>query len=79
MFDEEDVKKAVNQERRGDKRGKYKPLHRNPRTEKDLTNIFNYGTEIELVRYLEAHELPDGSADSERIVKLFREHAAKRR
>jgi hypothetical protein len=79
MFDEEDVKKAFDRELRREKRGKYKPLSRNIRTEKDLQKIFDYGTELELVKYLAAHEMPDGSVESERIVKLFRAHAAKRR
>jgi hypothetical protein len=79
MFDEKDAEKAASQELRRDKRGKHKPLPRNARTERDLKNIFDYGTELELVKYLEAQGLPDGSAESERIVKLFREHAGRLR
>jgi len=79
MFDEEEVKKSFSQEVRRDKRGKYKPLPRNRQTESAIKKIFEFGTELELVRYLEEQGLPDGSEQSVEIVKLFREHDAKRR
>jgi hypothetical protein len=81
VFTDEDSKAAFEQgqRREKDKKGKYKPLPRNRRTESEIKKIFDFGTEIELVRYLAAHELPDGSEESVQLVKLFREHAARRR
>ena len=81
IFDEEDAQSAFDpgKRREKDKKGKYKPLHRNKRTEAEIGKIFDFGTEIELVRYLAQHEMPDGSEESAQLVKLFREHARKRR
>jgi hypothetical protein len=80
VFDEEDAKSAFTQAQRSekDKKGKYKLLPRNRRTEAEIKKIFDFGTEIELVRYLAEHGLPDGSEKSQQLVKLFREHAGKR-
>lgn len=80
-FDKEDAKSAFSQAQGGEKnkKGKYKPLPRNRRTEAEIRKIFDFGTEIELVRYLAEHGLPDGSDESMQLVKLFREHGGKRR
>jgi hypothetical protein len=79
MSDKKDIEDTVRQERRREQSGKYKPLPRNAQTERELKKIFDLGTELELVKYLEEQGLPDGSEQSARIVKLFREHGAKRR
>jgi len=80
-FDNEDAQSAFDQGKRGnkEKKGKYKPLRRNKRTEAEIKKLFDFGTEIELVRYLAEHGLPDGSEESVQLVELFREHARRRR
>jgi len=63
---------------RREKTGKYKALPRNKQTERELKRIFDYGTEVELTKYLRASGVADGSKRFAEIVKLFREHGGKR-
>jgi hypothetical protein len=43
-----------------------------------LKRIFDYGTEVELTKYLRENGVADGSKQFAEIVKLFREHGGKR-
>jgi len=58
---------------------KYVPLPRNRRTEAALLRIFEHGTERELMQYMRENGLKDENPRFAEIVKLFREHAGKRR
>ena len=59
--------------------GKFQPLPSNRQTERDLQRIFDHGTETELTSFLRKNGVPDGSERFVRLVKLYREHVAKRR
>jgi len=79
MFQDEEIRKARQEEKRREKRGKYKPsLPRDKQTELEIQKIFNYGTERELMTFLRKNGVPDGSERFVQIVKLFREHGGKR-
>jgi hypothetical protein len=78
MSDEKEIREVVQGEKRSEKAGKYKPLPRNKRTETAIAQIFENGTERELMRFLRASGLPDDAPRFAEIVKLFREHAGKR-
>jgi len=78
MSDEKDIREVVQGEKRSEKAGKYKALPRNKRTELAIAQIFENGTERELMRYLRASGVPDESPRFAEIVKLFREHGGKR-
>jgi hypothetical protein len=43
-----------------------------------LKRIFDYGTEVELTKYLRENGVADGSKRFAEIVKLFREHGGTR-
>lgn len=77
MFEEDEIRNSLEKERRREKTGKYKPLPRNRQTEKELKRIFDYGTEVELTKYLRENGVVDGSKRFAEIVKLFREHGGK--
>ncbi|HKO05718.1 MAG TPA: hypothetical protein VJW51_13265 [Candidatus Acidoferrales bacterium] len=78
MPDERDIRELMGEEKRSEKSGKYKPLARNRRTEREIAKIFESGTETELMRYLRGNGLKDESPRFAAIVKLFREHAGRR-
>jgi hypothetical protein len=78
MSDEKEIKEVVRREKRPEKAGKYKPLPRNRQTERDITELFDHGTERELMQFLRASGLNDDSPRFAEIVKLFREHGGKR-
>jgi hypothetical protein len=78
MPDEKEIKEVVRREKRPEKAGKYKPLPRNRQTERDITELFDHGTERELMQFLRASGLNDDSPRFAEIVKLFREHGGKR-
>jgi hypothetical protein len=78
MFEEDEIRDSLEKERRGEKTGKYKALPRNKQTERELKRIFDYGTEVELTKYLRENGVADGSKRFAEIVKLFREHGGKR-
>lgn len=52
---------------------KYVPLPRNKETEDAMLDIFDYGTERELMQYLRRNGLKDENPRFAQIVKLFRE------
>ena len=79
MFEDKEIQKARAEEKRQEKSGKYKPLSRNKQTELEVQRIFDYGTEQELMSFLRKNGVPDESERFVQIVKLFREHAGKRR
>ena len=78
MSDEKEIREVAQGEKRSEKAGKYKPLPRNRRTEVEIAQIFENGTERELMRYLRANGVLDDSARFAEIVKLFRERGGKR-
>jgi hypothetical protein len=78
MPDEKEIREVARQEKRSEKTGKYKPLPRNKQTETEIAQIFENGTERELMRFLRASGLQDDSPRFAEIVRLFREHAGKR-
>jgi len=78
MFEDDEIRNSLEKERRREKAGKYKPLPRNKQTERELKRIFDYGTEVELTKYLRENGVADGSKRFAEIVKLFREHGGKR-
>jgi hypothetical protein len=78
MSEEKEIREVVREERRSVKTGKFKALPRNKQTEADLARIFENGTERELMKYLRENGLNDDEPRFALIVKLFREHAAKR-
>ena len=61
------------------KPGNNTPLPRNRQTEREIAQIFEHGTERELMQYLRENGLTDGSPRFVEIVKLFHEHGGKRR
>lgn len=79
MFEDEEIRKAREAEKRQEKSGKYKPLARNKRTELEVQRIFDYGTERELMNFLRKNGVPDESERFAQIARLFREHGGKRR
>lgn len=72
MSDDKEIREVVQGEKRPEKAGKYKPLPRNKRTEIAIAQIFENGTERELMRYLRENGVADDSARFAEIVKLFR-------
>jgi len=79
MSDDRDIHNLIGEEQRAERTGKYKPLPRNKKTEREIARIFECGTESELMRFLRGCGLKDESPRFAQIVKLFREHAGKRR
>ena len=57
---------------------KYVPLPRNRGTENAMLDIFDYGTERELMQYLRKSGLKDENPRFGQIVKLFRERGPRR-
>lgn len=79
MPDDKEIREVIREEKRSEKTGKYKTLPRNRQTENAIAEIFEKGTKRELMQFLRASGLQDDSARFAEIVKLFREHAGKRR
>jgi hypothetical protein len=79
MPDEREIHDLMGEEKRSERAGKYKPLPRNRRTEREIAKIFDFGTETELMRFLRRSGLKDESPRFAEIVKLFREHAGQRK
>jgi hypothetical protein len=79
MSDDRDIQDLMGKEKRAEPAGKYKPLPRNKRTEREMARIFEHGTEAELTRFLRASGLKDESPRFAEIVKLFRVHAGRRK
>jgi hypothetical protein len=79
MPDDKEVKDVIRQEKHSEKTGKYKPLPRNRQTEREIAEIFDHGTERELMRYLRENGLSDDAPRFAQILKLFREHGGKQR
>lgn len=79
MADDKEIKDLIREEKRSEKAGKYTPLPRNRQTEREIAQIFEHGTERELMQYLRENGLTDGSPRFVEIVKLFHEHGGKRR
>ena len=77
MADEKDVREVLQQEKRSEPSGKYKPLLRNKQTERDIARIFEHGTEQELTTFLRESGLKDESPRFALIVRLFRERGGK--
>jgi hypothetical protein len=57
---------------------KYIPVPRNKRTEKAMLDIFEFGTEYELMQYLRKNGLKDENPRFAKILKLFRERGPRR-
>jgi len=57
---------------------KYIPLPRNKGTEHAMLDIFEFGTERELMQYLRGSGLKDENPRFAKIVKLFRERGPRR-
>jgi hypothetical protein len=79
MPDDQEIKDVIREEKRSEKAGKYKPLPRNRQTEREIAQIFEHGTERELMRYLRENGLNDDAPRFAGILKLFREHGGKQR
>ncbi len=79
MVDEREIQELFGEEKRSEKTGKYKPLPRNKRTERETARIFESGTEAELMRFLRGNGLKDESPRFAEILRLFREHGGRRR
>ena len=79
MPDDKEIKEVMQREKHSEKTGKYKPLPRNRQTEKEIAEIFEHGTERELMRYLRENGLNDDAPRFAEILKLFREHGGKQR
>jgi len=57
---------------------KYIPVPRNKGTEHAMLDIFEFGTESELMDYLRKNDLKDENPRFAKIVKLFRERGPRR-
>jgi hypothetical protein len=57
---------------------KYIPVPRNKGTENAMLDIFEFGTERELMEYLRRNDLKDENPRFAQIVKLFRERGPRR-
>jgi hypothetical protein len=79
MSDEKEIRDVVRGEKRAEKTGKYAVLPRNRQTERDIADLFEHGTERELMQFLRASGLNDDSVRFAEIVKLFRERGGRRR
>jgi len=79
MSDEKEIREVVRAEKQPERSGKYKPLPRNRQTERKIAQLFENGTEGELMQFLRANGLHDDSPRFAEIVKFFREHGGKRR
>lgn len=79
MPDEREIQELIGEAKRPEKTGKYKPLPRNRRTEREIARIFESGTEAELMRFLRRNGLQDESPRFAEILMLFREHGGQRR
>ena len=79
MSDEKEIRNVVREEKRSEKAGKYNALPRNRQTERDIADLFEHGTERELMQFLRENGLNDDSPRFAEIVKLFRERGGKRR
>jgi len=79
MPDDKEIKDVIRREKHSEKTGKYKPLPRNRQTEREIAEIFEHGTQRELMRYLRENGLNDDAPRFAQILKLFREHGAKQR
>jgi hypothetical protein len=66
-------------QRKGAKRTEKYVLPRNRKTEHDVLNIFEYGTEAEFTQYMRENGLTEGNPRFTQLLKLFREHAERRR
>ena len=79
MSDEKEIRDVVREEKRSEKAGKYKLLPRNRQTERDMADLFDHGTERELMQFLRENGLNDDAPRFVEIVKLFRERGGKQR
>ena len=79
MPDDKEIKDVIRREKHPERAGKYKPLPRNRQTEREIAEIFQHGTERELMRYLRESGLNDDAPRFAEILKLFREHGGKQR
>jgi hypothetical protein len=79
MPDDKEIKDVIRREKRSEKSGKYKPLPRNRQTEREIAEIFERGTERELMQFLRENGLNDDAPRFVEILKLFREHGGKQR
>jgi hypothetical protein len=79
VSDDKEIRDIVRGEKRAEKTGNYKPLPRNKQTERDIAQLFEYGTERELMRFLRESGLNDDSERFAEIVKLFRERGGRQR
>ena len=79
MADDREIQELMGEEKRSERTGKFKPLPRNKRTEREIAKIFESGTESELMRFLRRSGLKDESPRFAEILKLFRAHAGQRK
>jgi len=54
MSEDRDIQNLMREEKRAEPAGKYKPLPRNKKTEREISRIFEHGTEAELTSFLRA-------------------------
>ncbi len=78
MAEEEKPQVVPKTEKSRKKAQKYVPLPRNRATENAMLEIFEHGTERELMQYLRANGLKDENPRFGQIVKLFRERGPRR-
>jgi hypothetical protein len=78
MSKEKEIRVLHCKERRSKTTDKYSALPRNRQTENDILRIFEHGTERELMPFLGENGLKDDAPRFGEILKLFREHGAKR-
>jgi len=79
MADDREIQELMGEEKRSERTGKFKPLPRNKRTEREIARIFESGTETELMRFLRRSGLKDEAPRFAELVKLFRAHAGQRK
>jgi hypothetical protein len=78
MPEEREIHELMGEEKRSERTGKYKPLPRNKKTDREIAKIFERGTETELMNFLRKSGLKDESPRFAEIVKLFRARAGRR-
>jgi hypothetical protein len=79
MLDDKEIRDVIRREKHSEKTGKYRPLPRNRQTEREIAEIFEHGTERELMQFLRENGLNDDAPRFAEILKLFREHGGRQR
>ena len=78
MSHEKEIKEVVRRGKNGRKKQANTSHYPETGKPRDITQLFDHGTERELMQFLRASGLNDDSPRFAEIVKLFREHGGKR-